>query len=98
MEVKLMEKSYSYPIDYDWTKEQMEDVVNVWRMVELAYEKGIDREEFLLKYKKFKKVIPAIGEEKRWGKKFEDISNYSLYRVVKEAQSSTKKNIHLTEK
>ena len=56
-----MERNYSYPIDYDWTKEQMEDVVNIWRMVELAYEKEIDREEFLMKYEKFKRVIPAIG-------------------------------------
>lgn len=93
-----MEKNYSYPMDYDWTKEQMEDVVNVWRMVELAYEKEIDREEFLAKYKKFKHVIPAIGEEKRWGNKFEGLSNYSLYRVVKEAKTSTKKKIHLNER
>ena len=93
-----MDKNYSYPIDYDWTKEQMESVVNIWRMVELAYEKEIDREEFLMKYKKFKQVIPAIGEEKRWGNKFEALSNYSLYRVVKEAKISTKKRIHLIER
>lgn len=93
-----MERNYSYPIDYDWTKEQMEDVVNIWRMVELAYEKEIDREEFLMKYEKFKRVIPAIGEEKRWGKKFEALSDYSLYRVVKEAKTTKKKRIHLTEK
>lgn len=93
-----MDKNYSYPIDYDWTKEQMESVVNIWRMVELAYEKEIDREEFLMKYKKFKQVIPAIGEEKRWGNKFEALSNYSLYRVVKEAKTSTKKRIHLIER
>ena len=93
-----MERNYSYPIDYDWTKEQMEDVVNIWRMVELAYEKEIDREEFLMKYEKFKRVIPAIGEEKRWGKKFEALSDYSLYSVVKEAKTTTKKRIHLTEK
>ncbi|WP_035053396.1 UPF0223 family protein [Carnobacterium pleistocenium] len=93
-----MEKNYSYPIDYEWTKEQMEDVVNIWRMVELAYEKEIDREEFLVKYSKFKKVIPAIGEEKRWGNKFQALSNYSLYQVVKEAKTTTKKKIHLIER
>lgn len=41
-----MDKNYSYPIDYDWTKEQMESVVNIWRMVELAYEKKLTEKNF----------------------------------------------------
>ncbi|MCA9765336.1 MAG: UPF0223 family protein, partial [Carnobacterium sp.] len=24
-------KSYSYPMDYDWTKEEMTKVINLWR-------------------------------------------------------------------
>ncbi|MGX7418570.1 UPF0223 family protein [Carnobacterium gallinarum] len=90
-----MDKSYSYPIDLDWSQEEMVQVIDLWRMVELAYEKGINREEFLKKYQTFKKVIPAIGEEKKWGREFESISGYSLYKVVKEAKESNYKTIKL---
>ena len=83
-----MEKSYSYPIDLDWTQDEM-------IQVELAYEKGVSREDFLKKYQAFKKVVPAIGEEKKWGREFEHISGYSLYKVVKEAKESNRKSIKL---
>ena len=43
-----MEKSYSYPIDLDWTQDEMIQVIDLWRMVELAYEKGVSREDFLM--------------------------------------------------
>lgn len=90
-----MDKSYSYPIDLDWSQEEMVQVIDLWRMVELAYEKGINREEFLKKYQAFKRVIPAIGEEKKWGREFEQVSGYSLYKVVKEAKDSHYKIIKL---
>lgn len=90
-----MEKSYSYPIDLDWTQDEMIQVIDLWRMVELAYEKGVSREDFLKKYQAFKKVVPAIGEEKKWGREFEHISGYSLYKVIKEAKESNRKNIKL---
>lgn len=90
-----MEKSYSYPIDLEWSREDMVRVIDLWRAVELAYETGIDRELFLKKYQAFKQVIPAIGEEKKWGREFQQLSSYSLYKVVQEAKTSTKKNIHM---
>lgn len=90
-----MEKNYEYPIDLDWSREDMINVVELWRQVELAYEKGIDREEFLKQYRLFKQVIPSKGEEKRWSKQFEDSSGYSLYRVVKAAKESEQKKIQL---
>lgn len=90
-----MERNYEYPIDLDWSKEEIVQVVELWRLVELAHEKGVDREEFLQRYKLFKQVIPSKGEEKRWGNRFEEESGYSLYRVVKEARNSEGKRVRL---
>lgn len=88
-------KSYSYPMDYDWTKEEMTKVINLWRAVELAYEIGVNKEEFLIVYRKFKEVIPSIGEEKKWSRQFESISGYSVYAVHQEAKKTNKKMIFM---
>lgn len=90
-----MEKNYEYPLDLDWQKDELVDVVQLWRLVELAYEKGVEREVFLAQYALFKKVVPSKGEEKSWGNKFEAASGYSLYQVVKAAKESEKKIIRL---
>lgn len=90
-----MERNYEYPIDLDWSREEMIDVVELWRQVELAYEKGTDRADFLEQYRLFKQVIPSKGEEKRWSKQFEDSSGYSLYRVVKAARESSQQKVKL---
>lgn len=90
-----MEKNFEYPIDIDWKKEEIVQVVELWRLVELAYETGVNREQFLKQYELFKQVVPSKGEEKRWGNRFEDLSDYSLYRVVKAAKESQKEMIHL---
>lgn len=91
-------KNYSYPMDYDWTRDEMEKVINLWRAVELAYETGINRELFLEKYKSFKQVLPSIGEEKKWSREFESISGYSLYKVVQAAKKTNKKTLLITSK
>lgn len=91
-------KNYSYPMDYDWSRDEMEKVINLWRAVELAYETGINREFFLETYKSFKQVLPSIGEEKKWSREFESISGYSLYQVVQEAKKSDRKTLHITSK
>ena len=90
-----MEKNYEYPLDLEWQKDELVNVVHLWRLVELAYEKGVEREDFLAQYALFKKVVPSKGEEKRCGNKFEAVSGYSLYQVVKLAKGSNKKIIRL---
>ena len=37
-------------------------------------------------YRAFKKVVPSIGEEKRLGREFEEVSGYSLYRATQTAK------------
>ncbi|MCP7034300.1 UPF0223 family protein, partial [Listeria monocytogenes] len=55
---------YSYPLNPDWTTEEMTIVVQFLEAIERAYEKGIDTLELKEKYRAFKQVVPAKGEEK----------------------------------
>lgn len=79
-------KDYNYPLDLDWTTEEMVQVTNLWAAVEAAYETGIDSQQFLANYRAFKTVVKSIGEEKQLGNLFEKVSGYSLYRVVQQAK------------
>ncbi|MBC8924648.1 UPF0223 family protein, partial [Escherichia coli] len=62
---------YSYPLNPDWTTEEMTIVVQFLEAIERAYEKGIDTLELKEKYRAFKQVVPSKGEEKRLGADFE---------------------------
>jgi uncharacterized protein YktA (UPF0223 family) len=85
-----MKSDYQYPLDLDWSVDEMVAVTDLWSSVEEAYEKGIKSEVFLKKYEAFKKVVPSIGEEKRLGREFEQVSDYSLYRTVQLAKEKKK--------
>lgn len=88
-------QNYQYPIELYWTYDEMNQVVKLWHSVELAYETGINRAEFLNHYRAFKEVVPSKGEEKSYAREFEKASGYSLYQVVKEARASDKQKIKL---
>lgn len=77
---------YSYPLSTDWTTQEMVDVVQFFEAVEQAYEKGIKREQFMERYKKFKVVVPSQSEEKTICREFEQASNYVAYKAVKLAK------------
>lgn len=83
--------NYSYPLDLDWTHQEMSTVIALWNAVEDAYECGIETEEFIKRYKDFKTIVKSIGEEKRLGKEFESVSGYSLYRVVQMSKNASKR-------
>ncbi|WP_086313434.1 hypothetical protein A5821_000936 [Enterococcus sp. 7F3_DIV0205] len=79
-------KDYQYPLDLDWTTDEMVIVTNLWSAVEQANETGIDTKAFLSTYKEFKTVVKSIGEEKRLGNEFQKVSGYSLYRTLQQAK------------
>lgn len=79
-------KDYQYPLDLDWTTDEMVIVTNLWSAVEQANETGIDTGTFLRTYQQFKTVVKSIGEEKRLGNEFQKASGYSLYRTVQQAK------------
>lgn len=81
-----LSKEYSYPLDFEWTTEEIISVVEFYQAVELAYEKGISRDEFMTKYRGFKEVVKSIAEEKTSFREFEEVSGYAAFPVVKAAK------------
>lgn len=90
-----MKENYQYPLDLDWSYEEMLKVVDLWQALEDAYEKGIDRQTFLKKYQDFKTVVKSIGQERQLGREFENSSGYSLYRTVKAAKANSTKRLKM---
>jgi uncharacterized protein YktA (UPF0223 family) len=79
---------YQYPISIDWSTEETVDVIKFYECVENAYEKGIDHSQLMKAYRRFKEIVPSKAEEKTIGNEFEEVSGYSIYRVIKKAKDS----------
>ncbi|KOO50596.1 UPF0223 family protein [Priestia koreensis] len=79
---------YQYPIAIDWATEEIIDAVQFFEAVERAYEKGMDRDELMSLYRRFKEIVPSKSEEKKIDKEFEEESGYSTYRVIKKAKDA----------
>ncbi|WP_449540493.1 UPF0223 family protein [Ferdinandcohnia sp. Marseille-Q9671] len=77
---------YQYPISYEWSTEEVVDVIAFFECVEKAYEKGVGREHLMKSYKRFKEIIPSKLEEKQVCGQFEETSGYSAYRVIQKAK------------
>jgi len=82
----LKKVDYNYPLSHHWTTEEIIDVVTFFQAVEKAYEAQIERSAFMDAYKRFKKVVPSIAEEKTIFKEFEEASGFNSYRIVKKAK------------
>ena len=54
-------QEYQYPLDLDWTTDEMVIVMKMWEDLERANEKGINNEAFLKTYQQFKTVVKSIG-------------------------------------
>ena len=80
---------YQYPIDYNWSTEEIVDVIKFFEAIEKAYEKGIARDEVMSIYRRFKEIVPSIAEEKKICGEFEEISGYSSYRTIKKAKEAS---------
>lgn len=86
-----MKESYNYPIDPYWTKKELMIVIEMWNLVEAVYEKGSNPQAFLAHYRRFKEVVPSIGEEKKLDKEFKEVSGgYSLYQAKKACLAAEK--------
>lgn len=81
-----MSENYSYPINSEWRTEELIAVMDMWTMVERAYEEKVMVEDILAAHKAFKSVVKSIGEERELGRSFEEATGYSLYRVMQAAR------------
>ncbi len=84
---------YQYPLDYHWSTKEIIDVIKFYESVEKAYEQGVDREQFMEAYRRFKEIVPSKAEEKKLGNEFEEITGYSLYRAVQKVKAAENEKI-----
>ena len=74
---------YDYPLDPDWSTEEIIDVVKLYNAVEKAYEEGISSKEFMVHYRAFTSIADSKALQKQLDKAFEEASGYSIYKVFK---------------
>ncbi|OJT68960.1 UPF0223 family protein [Bacillus licheniformis] len=84
-----MEEGYQYPMNEDWSTDEAIDVISFFQAVELAYEKGVERDVLMSAYRRFKEIVPGKAEEKKLCSQFEEASDYSPYQAVKKAKEQT---------
>lgn len=79
--------NYQYPLNLDWTTDEIIEVVHCLSLVEQAYDQGVQAEVFGDAYKGFKQIVTSIAEEKQIDRQFKAVSGFSLYQVVKQWKS-----------
>ncbi|GKU82339.1 UPF0223 family protein [Niallia sp. NCCP-28] len=79
---------YQYPIDIDWSTDEIVAVIKFFECIESCYEKGIKRNELMEHYRAFKKIVPSIAQEKKVCGEFEEVSGYSAYKTIKKAKEA----------
>ena len=80
---------YSYPFSPDWSTEEVIDVIKFFEAIERAYEAGVNKEDLMAIYRRFKEIVPSKSEEKRLCNEFEEVSGYSSYRVIQQMKSAS---------
>lgn len=84
---------YSYPLDLDWSTEEMITVTHFYQMIEKGYESGVKQEALSQAYQEFKQIVPSKAEEKTLFKEFEKASNYRPWDLIKQLKNSEKNDI-----
>lgn len=78
---------YQYPLDYDWSTEEIIDVIAYFQQLEKAYDKGVEKEQLLATYRRFKEIVPGKAQERNICNEFEDVSGFSSFETIKEAKT-----------
>ncbi|WP_129044849.1 UPF0223 family protein [Companilactobacillus metriopterae] len=82
-----MQENYNYPLDPEWSHSEIAEIISFYNAVELANESGINRNDFLEKYRLFQKIVPMKMDQKNIDSEFELQSGYSIYRTFKAISS-----------
>ena len=77
---------YDYPLEPDWSTEEIIEVVGLYNAVEQAYEEGISSKEFMEHYRAFTSIADSNALQKQFGTAREVESGYSIYKVFKRSQ------------
>lgn len=78
---------FEYPLNPDWTTEEIIAVVDFLSGVEAVYQSGVKLNSLWPRYQAFKQIVTSIGEEKRLDRAFQSASGYSIYQVVRQMKS-----------
>jgi uncharacterized protein YktA (UPF0223 family) len=89
----MKQLEYQYPIDHNWSTEEIINVIQFFERIEQAYEKGVDRDILLTMYNRFKEIVPSKAQEKTLCGEFEEASGYSSYRTIKKAREANSGSI-----
>lgn len=79
---------YDYPLDPSWSTQDIIDVMSLYNAVELAYEEGISKDEFMKCYRNYINVVDSKSEQKRIDDAFLKVSHYSIYKVFMQAKEN----------
>lgn len=91
-----MQTNYSYPLEPDWTPAEVVQVMQLYNLVEQAYEFGVKVDELLAAYREFKTVVPSKMQEKQLDKAFTEVAGYSIYRCMQAAKQTTRTQFKMT--
>jgi uncharacterized protein YktA (UPF0223 family) len=78
---------FSYPISYEWSTDEIVDVIALYEAVELAYDKGVERDYLMKLYRRFKEIVPGKADERNLANEYEELSGFSVYRTIKKAKA-----------
>lgn len=76
----------NYPINPDWSTDEIVTVIHFFNVVEEAYEKGVGRSAFLNAYQAFKAIVNSKSEEKQLDQFYFEETGCSSYRAVQQAR------------
>ena len=83
-----MNEEYSYPLESDWTTEEILHVRSFYQAVEIGYEEGVLAGKFEEAYNDFKEIVPSKSEEKKMFKEYEKASGYVPYLLIKQLKTA----------
>lgn len=92
-EVNEMVQEYSYPLDPDWTTDEIVKVVEFFEAVENGHEEGIKASELQARYRRFKEVVPSKSEEKTLFKEFREQSGFESFTLVRQLKDAGDQDI-----
>lgn len=88
-----MNEGFSYPLDEDWTTEEIVAVVEFFEAIETGYDEGIKAGKLKGHYKNFKQVVPTKSEEKTLFKAFKERSGFEPFTLTRQLKDSGDEDI-----
>lgn len=85
-----MSDNYNYPLDINWSTDEITSVLHFLNQVEKAYESKVDANQLLESYRVFKEIVTSKSQEKQIDREFEKSSGYSTYRALQKAKEVEK--------